>query len=30
VDIHLIHGVAVLSGYCWHMDREVFVRYQKF
>jgi hypothetical protein len=20
-------GVAILSGYCWHVDHEVFVRY---
>jgi hypothetical protein len=27
--IHYIGDVAALSGYCWHVDREDFVRYQK-
>jgi hypothetical protein len=29
VSIHRIDGVASLSRYCWHVDREVFVRYRK-
>jgi hypothetical protein len=29
VAIHRIDGVAVLSGYCWHVDGEVFIRYQQ-
>jgi hypothetical protein len=29
VAIHCIGDAAVLSGYCWHMDGEVFVRYRK-
>jgi hypothetical protein len=29
VAIHLTDGVAALSGHYWHVDHEVFVRYQK-
>jgi hypothetical protein len=29
VAIHRTDGVAALSGYCWHVDRKVFVRYRK-
>jgi hypothetical protein len=29
VAINRTDGVAALSGHCWHVDREVFVRYQK-
>jgi hypothetical protein len=30
VIIHCIGDVAALSGYCWHVDREVLVRYRQF
>jgi hypothetical protein len=30
VAIHLTDGVVDLSGHCWHVDREVFVRFWKF
>jgi hypothetical protein len=29
VAIHFTDGVADLSGHCWHVDREVVVRYWK-
>jgi hypothetical protein len=29
VAIHCIGNVAALSGHCWHVDRAVFVCYQK-
>jgi hypothetical protein len=28
--ISLTGGMAALSGHCWHVNREVFVRYWKF
>jgi hypothetical protein len=27
--MHFTDGVAALLGHCWHVDREVFVRYWK-
>jgi hypothetical protein len=29
VAIHVTNGVAALSGYYWHIDREALIRYRQ-